>query len=180
MAMASADETPSQVIHNSATIRIERADEEGKPIIKKILLNIRGLAYLYNEYNILTQVLSDCGAARGAIWKGRGVDGRLVTYLEWAEGCSLAKWLQRHPPPTSYTIASDDLEDRVKIAKAIVHAVSQIHEQGVVHHDLTPENIMIDFERGAGSCQVKIIDFAHAKEMKNNAAKSGGDSEEIR
>eukprot|EP00978_Attheya_sp_CCMP212_P043819 scaffold292852_cov83-Attheya_sp.AAC.1 len=117
--MVSADETALQVIHNSGTIRIERADEEGKPIIKKILLDIRGLAYLYNEFNILTKVLSDCGAARGAIWKGRGVDGKLVTYLEWAEGCTVAKWLQRHPPPTSYMIASDDLEDRVNIAKAI-------------------------------------------------------------
>eukprot|EP00978_Attheya_sp_CCMP212_P004096 scaffold8873_cov71-Attheya_sp.AAC.1 len=110
--MVSADETPSsQVIHNSATFRIERIYEEGKPIIKKTLMDIGGLAYLYNEFKILTNVLSDCAAARGAIWKGR-VDGQLVTFLEWAEGCSLATWFQRHPPPTSYMIASDDLEDR--------------------------------------------------------------------
>eukprot|EP00978_Attheya_sp_CCMP212_P000337 scaffold686_cov56-Attheya_sp.AAC.1 len=165
--MMSINETPSsRVVHDGDTFRIERKYEGGQAIISKILVDIQGLSYLYNEYNILTKFLSECEAARGAIRKGR-IDGKLATFLEWAEGDSLEEWLQQNPPPASYTYKGEieDLMDRVNIAQAIVQAVSQVHENGVVHNDVTPGNIIIDLERGAPSCRVKLIDFAHAEKI---------------
>eukprot|EP00550_Attheya_septentrionalis_P002478 CAMPEP_0198284428 /NCGR_PEP_ID=MMETSP1449-20131203/3902_1 /TAXON_ID=420275 /ORGANISM="Attheya septentrionalis, Strain CCMP2084" /LENGTH=1270 /DNA_ID=CAMNT_0043981491 /DNA_START=164 /DNA_END=3976 /DNA_ORIENTATION=+ len=158
---------PSQVVHDGDTFRIESTYEGEKPVVSKVLVDIQGLSYLYNEFKILTTFLSECEAARRAIRKGRGADGKLVTILEWAEGCSLEEWLQRHPLPTSYKNKgeSDDLMERVNIAKAIAHAVSQVHEKGVLHNRLTPGNIIIDMESGAESCRVKIIDFAHAEKI---------------
>eukprot|EP00550_Attheya_septentrionalis_P003231 CAMPEP_0198286414 /NCGR_PEP_ID=MMETSP1449-20131203/5507_1 /TAXON_ID=420275 /ORGANISM="Attheya septentrionalis, Strain CCMP2084" /LENGTH=1264 /DNA_ID=CAMNT_0043984147 /DNA_START=149 /DNA_END=3943 /DNA_ORIENTATION=- len=161
----SRNETPSsRVVHNSDTFCIERKYEGGQAIISKVLVDIQGLSYLYNEYNILRTFLSECEAARGAIRKGR-IDGKLATFLEWAEGDSLEEWLQQNPHPASYEGEIEDLMNRVNIAQAIAQAVSQVHEKGVVHNDLTPGNIIIDLERGAASCRIKLIDFAHAEKI---------------
>ncbi|TMQ02310.1 MAG: hypothetical protein E6J91_52610, partial [Deltaproteobacteria bacterium] len=49
-------------------------------------------------------------------------------------------------------------DDRIAIAAAVCAAVAQIHAAGVVHADLTPDNILVDPRRGA----VRVIDFGVA------------------
>lgn len=44
------------------------------------------------------------------------------------------------------------------LLKAILYSIMQIHDRGIVHSDLKPENIMIK-QTAAGFCTAKLIDF---------------------
>ena len=74
---------------------------------------------------------------------------RLYMVLEWVEGRLLRQGLNEQGgfPP----------EQAVCMALQICEALSYLHEQGVVHRDLIPENIMV----GEGA-QLKLIDFGIA------------------
>eukprot|EP00978_Attheya_sp_CCMP212_P047290 scaffold421300_cov56-Attheya_sp.AAC.1 len=159
--------TPQSVtIHHSETVRIELVDEEdGTRVVKKTLLDIQGLAYFYNEFKILNETLSTCMSAGGAIRKDR-LNGKLVMFLEWANGCSLEEWLESNPPPTSYTRENDDLMTRLNIAAQIASAVSQVHAHGVVHNSLLAENIIIDMANNSSLFGVQLINFSLANESR--------------
>eukprot|EP00978_Attheya_sp_CCMP212_P025460 scaffold81937_cov51-Attheya_sp.AAC.1 len=150
-----------KLIHRNETVIIELVEENGTSVIKKTLNDIQGLSFLYNEFNILTRTLDNCGAVRGAIRKGR-VDGKLALFLEWAEGCSLKQWLKKNPPPDSYEVDTDALKQRMEMAQGIAAALSQIHRRGVVHNDVSPDNIVVDVKKD--KFIIKFIDFALAQE----------------
>jgi eukaryotic-like serine/threonine-protein kinase len=78
--------------------------------------------------------------------RGSGVvGGRPYLVLERLTGTTIAEWLARPEP----------LEPRATLL-AIATAVAELHELGVVHADLKPENLILDGER------VRIIDFGLA------------------
>ena len=68
--------------------------------------------------------------------------------MEWCEGRSLRKILDE---------GRMHHDRAIRIAIDILDALDYIHANGVVHHDLKPENIMID---AAGN--IKLIDFGIA------------------
>ena len=68
--------------------------------------------------------------------------------MEYLEGESLAKRLERGPLPTA---------ELLRIAIEIADALEKAHRQGVVHRDLKPGNIMLT-KAGA-----KLLDFGLAK-----------------
>ena len=49
-------------------------------------------------------------------------------------------------------------EKKRTLLKAILYSIMQIHDRGIVHSDLKPENIMIK-QTAAGFCTAKLIDF---------------------
>lgn len=52
------------------------------------------------------------------------------------------------------------LSEEVKrtLLKSIMYSIMQIHDRGIVHSDLKPENIMVK-QTAAGFCTAKLIDF---------------------
>ena len=75
---------------------------------------------------------------------------RSYIVMEWCEGCPLRKILDDGRIP----------HDRaIRIALDVLDALVYIHANGVVHHDLKPENIMVDAEDN-----IKLIDFGIASD----------------
>ena len=79
--------------------------------------------------------------------------GRVCMVMEWVEGRPLREILDEEKKLSP--------ERAVRIALQVCEALAYIHEQGVVHHDLKPENIMVD----ENDC-IKLIDFGIAGEAR--------------
>jgi serine/threonine protein kinase len=78
---------------------------------------------------------------------------RRYSVLEWAEGRTLRAILDADGRLSA--------EDTIHIALQICEALQYIHEQGFVHLDLKPENLIVDSERA-----VRLLDFGSARELR--------------
>ena len=84
------------------------------------------------------------------------VGAERVAYLvmEYLDGCTLGDVLaEEHRLP---------LEWVVDILEQVSSAVSEAHQQGVVHRDLKPDNIWLEPNR-LGGYRIKVLDFGIAK-----------------
>jgi tRNA A-37 threonylcarbamoyl transferase component Bud32 len=78
------------------------------------------------------------------------IDGLHYIVQEYVQGQNLREWLARNGPPL--------LQPALSIMRQIAAALAKAAEQGVVHRDVKPENIMIT---AAG--EVKVADFGLAR-----------------
>jgi serine/threonine protein kinase/tetratricopeptide (TPR) repeat protein len=88
-------------------------------------------------------------------------DGIRFITMEYVEGQDLYSLLKRGEALT--------LERKVKIAREICKALEAAHEQGVVHRDLKPQNIMVE-----KSGRVLVMDFGIARSMEDTGLTSTG------
>ena len=79
-----------------------------------------------------------------------GKKSRPYLVTEYLRGCTLAHLLKAMKPLTE--------SDALKIASYICEALHYLHEHGVVHRDLKPQNVMVGCD---GS--IRILDFGLAK-----------------
>lgn len=90
---------------------------------------------------------------------GQLADGNAYTVMEYLEGRTLAQHQQDRPGaplPVAMTL---------RIARQVAAALCAVHEKGVVHRDLKPDNLMlIPDPEVPGGLRVKILDFGIAKQ----------------
>lgn len=77
------------------------------------------------------------------------IDGELYLTMELLEGRGLDAWLQGEPAPSWRQI--------VEVFAAAADGLQAAHDQGIVHHDFKPENVLI-----APDGRVRIVDFGLA------------------
>ena len=78
------------------------------------------------------------------------IDGVYFIAQEYVQGQNLRQWIHRNGPP--------DPRLAVTIMRQVAAALAKAAEQGIVHRDVKPENIML-----TASGEVKVADFGLAR-----------------
>jgi serine/threonine protein kinase len=83
-------------------------------------------------------------------------DGSYYMVWEFIDGTNIQKWIaQTGPMPARLT---------VEIAVQALHGLDHLHSMGLIHRDISPENIMLSQDHH-GKLLVKVIDFGIAKQL---------------
>lgn len=88
---------------------------------------------------------------------GEEPSGIVFFAMEYVEGESLAKWLEREGP-FSVPVACE-------LIRQTLEGISHAHKVGVLHRDMKPENLLVT--RGHHGPFVRIVDFGIAKVLRN-------------
>src|SRR5437763_3068818 len=94
-------------------------------------------------------------------------DGSRYMVWEYIEGTNLHELIETHGPLSPKYAA--------QLAIEALHGLEAIHRAGIVKHDISPENIMIDRDED-GEQHVKLIDLGIAKQgdgTESNKTKTG-------
>jgi len=100
-----------------------------------------------DELRALTRVVHPCVIG---VLGGGGDPPHLV--MEYAPGRPLTTWLRKRPAPE---------KTAVRVAAYLADALAAIHQAGVVHGDIKPDNVIVQDMRGP---RLKIVDFGMAGE----------------
>ncbi len=83
-------------------------------------------------------------------------DGSYYMVWEFIDGTNIQKWIADNGPvPARLT---------VEIAIQALHGLDHLHSMGLIHRDISPENIMLSQDHH-GKLAVKVIDFGIAKQL---------------
>mmetsp|Transcript_35948 Transcript_35948/g.54685 ORF Transcript_35948/g.54685 Transcript_35948/m.54685 type:complete len:179 (+) Transcript_35948:447-983(+) len=127
-----------------------------------------------NEYKV-SRHLSQCNVTR-SVFKEQNQNGTYALYLEWVPGMTLKEWIRfahkrnEQMSDTCENTTSDnimsnfDFENAVILAREITKAVREIHDLGVVHNNVTTENIIVNTSEDDGSLSIKVIDLGLASQ----------------
>ena len=75
--------------------------------------------------------------------------------MEFVRGVDLAKYVQRHGGKLS-------VEETFRLLKPVIEALAAVHKGGIVHRDISPDNIVLDPMGGA-----KLLDFGAVRAVDN-------------
>ena len=132
--------------NNSQIVLIENEDWN-TPVIRKTLNNEyptpAEISRFYNEFDIISGL--KLSGVRQAIKRGR-FKRKPVIYLEYIDSPTLGE---------AFRGKENDLEDFLYIAIAIADAIAEIHQQNIIHKDISAANVLVALQ----SRTIKIIDF---------------------
>lgn len=144
-----------RLIGEGGTARVYLASREGddEPLVVKILrreivADKNALARFMEEYALVERIQS----RNVARIHGHGdVDGNAYLVMEFFEGGDLNKRLAGKAVPAP---------EALRLFRELMFALGEIHEKGILHRDLKPQNLMF---REDGS--LAIVDFGIAKHI---------------
>ncbi|HJT17905.1 MAG TPA: serine/threonine-protein kinase, partial [Thermoanaerobaculia bacterium] len=91
-------------------------------------------------------------------------DGSYYMVWEFIDGTNIQKWIfQNGPMPSRLT---------VEIAIQALSGLDHLHSMGLIHRDISPENIMLSQDHH-GKLLVKVIDFGIAKSLAEGESGQG-------
>jgi serine/threonine protein kinase len=128
-------------------------DKDDEPLVVKILRSEvtqdkRSLARFIEEYNLVERIRS----RHVARIHGHGVsEDNAYLVMEFFDGGDLNKRLDNKALPP---------EEALRLFRELMFALGDIHERGILHRDLKPQNLMF---RSDGS--LAIVDFGIAKHI---------------
>jgi hypothetical protein len=92
-------------------------------------------------------------------------DGSYYMVWEFIDGTNIQKWIATNGPiPPRLTI---------EIAVQALNGLEHLHSMGLIHRDISPENIMLSQDHH-GKLLVKVIDFGIAKQLGEGEASGQG------
>ena len=106
---------------------------------EKFLDEARNMAKFNSESNIVN------------VYKFFEENNTAYIVMEFLEGEGLNKYLIEHNKKI-------DIEYAVKITEEIADALSKLHKQGIIHRDISPDNIFL-----CSNGKIKLIDFGAAR-----------------
>jgi DNA-binding NarL/FixJ family response regulator/tRNA A-37 threonylcarbamoyl transferase component Bud32 len=144
-----------RLIGEGGTARVYLASREGddQPLVVKLLRpeivsDKNALARFMEEYALVERIQSRHVAR---IYDHGDVDGHAYLVMEFFEGGDLNKRLGGKPL---------DTQEAMRLFRELMYALGDIHEKGILHRDLKPQNLMF---REDGS--LAIVDFGIAKHV---------------
>ena len=87
-------------------------------------------------------------------------NGTAYFVMEYVEGTSFQDYIKYHGGRISW-------EETVKVILPVLDALSAVHEKGIIHRDVTPDNIYITSDG-----RVKLLDFGAARYSLGNVSRS--------
>ena len=144
-----------RLIGEGGTARVYLASREGddEPLVVKILRreivsDKNALARFMEEYSLVERIQSRYVAR---IYGHGDVEGHAYLVMEFFEGGDLNKRLDGKPLPSA---------EALRLFRDLMFALGDIHEKGILHRDLKPQNLM--FRRDG---TLAIVDFGIAKDI---------------
>jgi eukaryotic-like serine/threonine-protein kinase len=144
-----------RLIGEGGTARVYLASRErdDEPLVVKILRreivsDKNALARFMEEYSLVERIQSRHVAR---IHDHGDADGHAYLVMEFFEGGDLNKRLAGKPVPA---------QEALRLFRELMFALGDIHEKGILHRDLKPQNLMF---REDGS--LAIVDFGIAKHI---------------
>jgi eukaryotic-like serine/threonine-protein kinase len=90
-------------------------------------------------------------------------DGNQFIVMEYVDGVTLRARFKTGPPYSPPLVRGDvqgglSLDQAINLSLQIAEALAEAHEQGIVHRDIKPDNIMV-----TSRDRIKVMDFGLAK-----------------
>ena len=126
--------------------RLYLAERAGKRFVLKTAAGAKGLEMLKREYG-LSIGLSHPSLAYVFTWEDDSPVGPCIVQ-EYIDGRSLRQWLGEKP----------SLKERRRVFAQLLDVVEYLHNKGVIHNDLTPENLLVS----RADDSLKLIDLGFA------------------
>lgn len=101
------------------------------------------------EARILTSLLDVSGVVKA--WNYFQENQTAYLVMEYVQGISLRSWLEQNGEVPSF-------DEALEMLRPVVLALANIHKKGLLHRDITPDNLMV----GANGT-VKLLDFGSAR-----------------
>jgi serine/threonine protein kinase len=91
-------------------------------------------------------------------------DGSYYMVWEFIEGINIQKWTSSNGPMPPRLV--------IEVAIQALHGLEALHQMGIIHRDISPENIMLSQDH-MGRLLIKVIDFGIAKQLSDGESGQG-------